>query len=79
MFVNYALPAAANFWVTQCSVDGFNFHLQAGSPAAGKGTTTAFQPITTGIPTSDPNFGAVITPPGKDMGCFQLNGTGNQH
>ncbi len=78
-FVNYPLPAAANFWLTQCSVDGYNFRLAQGSPAIGKGTTTAFQPITTGIPV-DPNFGSSgITPPGKDMGAYQSNGTGNQH
>jgi hypothetical protein len=79
MFVNYPLPAVANFWVTQASVDGYNFRLQAGSPAAGKGTTTAFTPITAGIPIN-PNFGSSgITPPGKDIGCYQLDGTGNQH
>jgi len=79
MFVNYSLPAAAGFWVTQCSVDSYNFHLQSGSPAAGKGTTTAFVPITAGIPV-DPTFGSSgITPPGQDMGCYQLNGTGNKH
>ena len=79
MFANYPLPAAANFWVTQCSVDNFNFHLQTGSPAVGKGTTTKFSPLTTGIPI-DPNFGSSgITPPGKDIGCYQLDGTGNQH
>jgi hypothetical protein len=78
-FVNYSLPAAANFWLTQASVDGYNFRLTASSPAAGKGTTTAFAPITTGIPI-DPNFGSNgITGPGKDMGCYQLDGTGNQH
>ncbi|MDB4926336.1 hypothetical protein [Mucilaginibacter sp.] len=81
LFVNYPLPAANNFWVTQASVDGFNFHLQTGSPAAGKGTTNAslVKPITTGIPV-DPIFGASeITLPGKDMGCYQLDGTGNKH
>ncbi|MGZ3778242.1 MAG: hypothetical protein ACXVI9_12010 [Mucilaginibacter sp.] len=81
MFVNYPLPAAANFWVTQCSVDAYNFHLQGGSPAIGKGTTdpTKIAPITAGIPV-DPNFGSTaITLPGKDMGCYQSNGTGNQH
>jgi hypothetical protein len=81
MFVNYTLPAAANFWLTQASVDGYNFHLQAGSPAAGKGTTNAtlIKPITTGFPI-DPNFGSSeLTQPGVDMGCFQLNGTGNHH
>ncbi|TWJ00742.1 hypothetical protein JN11_01998 [Mucilaginibacter frigoritolerans] len=79
MFTNFPLPATAGSWVTQCSVDGYNFRLQSGSPAAGKGTTTAFQPITTGIPL-DANFGSSgITPPGQDIGCYQLNGTGNQH
>ncbi len=79
MFVNYTLPAAANFWITQASVDNYNFHLQAGSPAAGKGTTSAFSPITAGIPV-DANFGSSgITPPGKDIGCYQLDGSGNQH
>jgi len=79
MFVNFPLPEAANAWVTQCSVDGYDFHLQAGSPAIGKATTTAFTPITAGIPL-DPNFGSSgITPPGKDMGCYQKDGTGNQH
>jgi len=79
MFVNYPLPAPAGFWITQASVDSYNFHLQAGSPAAGKGTTTQFAPITANIPVN-PTFGSSgITPPGQDMGCYQLNGTGNQH
>jgi len=81
MFVNYPLPAANNFWITQCSVDSYNFRLQSGSPAIGKGTTDASKvaPITAGIPV-DPNFGATqITAPGKDMGCYQTDGTGNQH
>jgi hypothetical protein len=81
MFVNYPLPAAADFWVTQASVDGYNFRLQAASPAAGKGTTNAslVKPITQGIPV-DATFGASeITLPGADMGCYQLNGKGNQH
>jgi len=81
MFANFPLPAASGSWVTQCSVDGFNFHLQAGSPAIGKGTTdpTKVAPITAGIPI-DPNFGSSgITGPGKDMGAYQTDGTGNQH
>jgi len=78
-FVNFPLPQASGAWITQCSVDGYNFRLQAGSPAIGQGTTTAVTPITTGIPI-DPNFGSSgLTPPGKDMGCYQSNGTGNQH
>ncbi len=81
LFQNYPLPAPTNFWITQASVDSYNFRLQSGSPAAGKGTTdaTKIAAITTGIPL-DANFGSSgITPPGKDMGCYQLNGSGNQH
>jgi hypothetical protein len=81
MFVNYPLPAANNFWITQGAVDSYNFHLQTSSPAAGKGTTNAslIKPITTNIPV-DANFGASeITLPGADMGCYQLNGNGNHH
>jgi len=81
MFVNYPLPAANNFWITQCSVDNYNFRLQAGSPAIGAGTTdaTKIHAITQGIPV-DPNFGSSgITPPGKDIGCYQTDGSGNQH
>ena len=81
MFVNYPLPAPNGFWLTQASVDSYNFRLQAGSPAIGQGTaaTSTYTYITAGIPI-DPNFGSSgITPPGKDMGCYQSNGTGNQH
>ena len=79
LFVNYPLPVANNFWITQASVDNFNFRLQGGSPAIGKGTTSAFKPITNGIPV-DPTFGSSeITAPGKDMGCYQVDGTGNKH
>jgi hypothetical protein len=79
MFVNYPLPAPAGFWLTQASIDGYNFHLQSNSPAIGKCTTTAFSPITAGIPVNA-NFGSSgITAPGKDMGCYQSNGSGNQH
>jgi len=80
MFVNYPLPNL-NF-ATQASVDGFNFHLQPGSPAIGIGYT-GFSPITTtqtGTIKLDPIFGSSeITPPGKDAGCYQSNGSGNQH
>ena len=75
-FVNYPLPNL-NF-ATQASVDGFDFHLQKSSPAVGK-ATQSFSPVTAGIPV-DPNFGSSgITPPGKDIGAYQTDGTGNQH
>jgi hypothetical protein len=75
LFVNYPLPNP-NFQ-TQASVDGYDFHLQASSPAAGKGTLS-FAAITN-VPI-DPTFGSSgITGPGKDIGCYQLDGSGNQH
>ncbi|MDR3693828.1 hypothetical protein [Mucilaginibacter sp.] len=80
MFKNYPLPNM-NF-ATQASVDGFDFHLQSGSPAIGIGYT-GFSPITVtqnGTIKVDPIFGSSgITGPGKDAGCYQSDGTGNQH
>ena len=74
-FVNYPLPNLN--YLNQASVDAFDFHLQANSPAIGKGYT-AFAPIVN-VPI-DKTFGSSgITPPGKDIGCFQMDGTGNQH
>jgi hypothetical protein len=79
LFTNYPLPAANGFWITQASVDSYNFHLQAGSPAIGAGTTTKASFISSGIRVN-PTFGSSeITHPGQDIGCYQSNGTGNQH
>jgi len=56
---------------------GFDFHLGTSSPAIGKGYAS-FSPL--GIVKIDSNFAATaITAPGMDMGCYQSNGTGNQH
>ncbi len=75
LFVNYPIPNAN--YQTQASVDTYNFHLQSGSPAIGKGYQS-FTPIMN-IPI-DANFGSSgITGPGKDIGCYQADGTGNQH
>ena len=75
LFVNYQLPNIN--YKTQASVDSYNFHLQTGSPAVGKGYQS-FSPILN-VPV-DPNFGSSgITGPGKDIGCYQIDGTGNQH
>jgi Fe-S cluster assembly iron-binding protein IscA len=74
-FVNYPLPNKN--YATQASVDAYDFHLAANSPAIGKGTT-AFNPINN-VPI-DANFGSSgITGPGKDIGCYQMDGTGNKH
>lgn len=74
-FVNYPLPNMN--YLTQASVDGFNFRLATGSPAIGKGYK-GFAPLNS-VPV-DPNFGSSeITLPGSDFGCYQTDGTGNQH
>lgn len=74
-FVNYPLPNTN--YVTQASIDGFDFHLSSSSPAIGKGYK-GFTPIAN-VPL-DANFGSSgITPPGSDLGCFQVDGSGNQH
>ena len=74
-FSNYPLPNTG--YLTQASVDGFSFNLAAGSPAIGIG----YQGFTQikNVPV-DPNFGSSsITGPGKDIGCYQQDGSGNQH
>ncbi|MCJ8209050.1 hypothetical protein MUY27_04970 [Mucilaginibacter sp. RS28] len=53
-----------------------NFRLQTGSPAIGKGRND-FSPVNS--VTSTGNYGATITQPGKDLGAYQTDGTGNQH
>ncbi len=57
-----------------------NFRLQATSPAIGKGVTavTATTIPMMKVPTGG-DFGATILPLGKDIGCYQMDGTGNQH
>ena len=50
------------------ATDNNNAHLQTGSAAIGKGNISA--PYTSGIGT--------LMVPGKDIGCFQTDGSGNQ-
>jgi hypothetical protein len=78
MFVNYPLPCPSGFAIDY--VSGFDFHLQTGSPAIGKGHVN-FTPLAVPGLVVDPNFGpSEITPPGPDMGCYQSDGvTGNHH
>lgn len=74
-FVNFPLPESA----TPRSIayaSGFDFHLQSGSPAIGKGNTS-FSPIAA-VPQGG-DFGANETAPGADIGAYQSNGSGNQH
>jgi len=75
MFKNYPLPN--HNYKVQASMDNFDFHLSTGSPAIGKGYK-GFSPISN-VPV-DPNFGSSgITAPGADLGCYQTDGSGNQH
>ncbi len=75
-FVNFPLPATEGI-VNIAYAAGFNFRLKAASPAIGKGYT-GFSPLS--LVPIDPVYGATeISPPGKDIGCYQLDGTGNQH
>jgi len=79
-FVNYPLPldlSKGAYYVLDrlAYTKGFDFHLQPTSPAVGKGTTN-FTITPAGVPL-DPKFGATaINPPGKDIGCYQRDGSG---
>jgi hypothetical protein len=75
-FVGFTLPASGNP-SDIAYASGFDFHLQASSPAIGKGFL-GFQPQPV-VPVSD-NFGSsAITPPNKDLGAYPSDGSGNQH
>jgi hypothetical protein len=77
MFINYPLPVVGLPLFSITAIGSFNFHLQTNSPLIGKGNTSV-QPLVV-VPLG-PVYGASeVTPPGVDLGCFQLNGTGNQH
>jgi hypothetical protein len=78
LFVNYSLPRSASTNFNDADyVGSFNFRLQSGSPAIAKGYT-GFEPYA--LVKVDPVFGVTeITPPGKDIGAYQSDGSGNQH
>lgn len=77
-FINGPVPLPNNLKLRDISTVGnYNFGLKANSPCIGKGYTgfTARRDVPI-----DPVYGATeITPPGKDLGAFQSNGSGNQH
>lgn len=87
-FVNYPLPFSPS------SVNGpnlrsitwqgnFDFHLQSGSPAIGKGSTDFFTPIADAeaklATVTNADLRGTFTAPNKDLGAFPTDGTGNQH
>jgi hypothetical protein len=58
-------------------VGNYSFALQAGSPCIGKGFT-GFAPR--GDVPVHAKYGVTeLTLPGKDIGAYQYDGTGNQH
>lgn len=75
MFKNFPLPEVATPQAIAYAA-GYDFHLQSGSPAIGKGYT-GFQAIAS-VPQGG-SFGANISQPGADIGAYQTNGSGNQH
>jgi hypothetical protein len=93
MFVNFPLPepVAGNNLSAIASVEtgvavngkNFDFHLQSGSPAIGKGFTgfapfkNIINPVTADV--KNPNFAPVISQPSADIGCYPSTGGGNQH
>lgn len=78
LFVGYALPVTFGINFIEADYAGtYNFHLSSGSPAIGK-AYTGFSAY--GSVKVDPTFGVTaLTQPGKDFGCYQTDGTGNQH
>ena len=78
MFINAPVPLPAGVKLQDISVVGnYNFRLQSTSPCIGKGFT-GFSPR--GDVPVDAKYGVTeLTPPGKDIGAYQYDGTGNQH
>jgi hypothetical protein len=76
-FTNYPLPVVGQALFAITAIGSYNFHLQTTSPLIGKGNTSVVPLVVVPI---DPVYGASeVTPPGADLGCYQINGTGNQH
>ncbi len=76
-FVNFPLPVVGALTLYNF-VGNYNFHLNTGSPAIGKGYT-AFTPINATSALTTPALKATITAPSIDLGAFPVDGSGNQH
>jgi hypothetical protein len=77
-FLNFPLPVSGALPLSAYSAVGsFNFRLQASSPLIGKGRLD-IQPMI--VVPLDPIYGlSEVTMPGADLGCYQINGSGNKH
>jgi hypothetical protein len=78
LFINYPLPVTGGYYLSDITAIGkFKFNLQSTSPCIGKGYTN-FSPLKK-VPV-DAKYGVTdYSLPGRDIGCYQFNGTGNQH
>ncbi|MDR3652305.1 MAG: hypothetical protein P4L34_04960 [Paludibacter sp.] len=80
-FVGFTLPLTGALSSISAINSTLNFRLQSTSPAIGKGTADASKiaPLNA-VQVTNKNFKPTeVTLPGVDMGCYQSNGTGNQH
>jgi len=76
-YTQYPAPVTANNQTPAIVMVGTSsFRPQATSPAIGKASTTV---VSYNTVTTTGNYGANITAPGKDIGAYQNDGTGNQH
>lgn len=77
-FKNFPLPETGIMHLYDIDyVGSYDFHLASSSPCLAHGNTS-FSPLNATKVTKAP-FAAVQTPPGVDIGCYQSNGSGNQH
>jgi hypothetical protein len=81
-FVNYPLPNYQHI-ITTAGCNGstvYDFHLKSTSPCIGKGNTNFTPLMVVPLATAKNPVGVTsYTMPGKDIGCYQSDGTGNQH
>ncbi|MES2376511.1 MAG: hypothetical protein V4553_08025 [Bacteroidota bacterium] len=77
-FINAPVPLPAGYKLRDIATVGtYNFALKLTSPCVGKGFT-GFVPR--GDVPVDPKFGVTeLTRPGRDIGAYQIDGTGNHH
>lgn len=77
-FINAPVPLPTGLQLRDISVVGnYNFALKPTSPCIGAGFT-GFTPRGD-VPVEQKYGASEITPPGRDIGCYQSNGRGNQH
>ncbi|MEO6546406.1 MAG: hypothetical protein ABIN94_00340 [Ferruginibacter sp.] len=77
-FYGYPLPVTGGYRLQDITgIGNFKFTLKSTSPCIGKGNTN-FSAL--GVVPVDAKYGVSYYPaPGKDIGCYQFDGSGNQH